>query len=92
MIGLVGGGMDDCVVRIEKLANGYEVEICDPKVRESNNKPKSTYENPWVGYAFSTAAEVVKFLEQHLESLEPEGDDDEIYGKAFAEAASEGDD
>ena len=80
--------MSDDILRIEKLANGYEVEICDPKIQEANGKPKSDWANPWVGYAFSTAAEVVAFVTLHLESLKPEPDDDEVYGQEFARQAA----
>lgn len=73
----------DTVLRIEKLENGYEVEICDPKVMESNRKPKSNYEDPWKGYAFTTADEVKAFVGQHLDSLKPPPDADEEYSSAF---------
>ena len=83
------GGED--VLRIEKLENGYEVEICDPKIMEENRKPKSEYKSPWKGYAFTTAGEVIKFITDHLESLKPPPDADEEYAEAFKASAEEGD-
>jgi len=74
---MMGG---DCVARIEKLENGYTVEILDPKIQEANAKPKSTYESPWKSYAFTTAEEVKNFVGEHLE-----------YGQAFNEAAASDD-
>lgn len=81
----------DTVLRIEKLENGYEVEICDPKVIENNRKPKTEYKDPWKGYAFTTAEEVKAFVGQHLDSLKPPPDADTEYADAFNQAASSDD-
>lgn len=81
----------DSVLRIEKLENGYEVEICDPKIMANNDKPKSMYESPWKGYAFTTAEEVKNFVGEHLDSLKPPPDADAEYGAAFKQATSEDD-
>lgn len=81
----------DTVLRIEKLENGYEVEICDPKIQAKNDKPKSAWEDPWKGYAFTTAEEVKNFVGEHLDSLKPPPDADEEYGSAFKSATSEDD-
>lgn len=78
--------MGDTVLRIEKLTNGYEVEICDPKVMENNRKPKTSYEDPWKGYAFTTADEVKTFVGLHLDSLKPPPGPDEEYASAFKQA------
>lgn len=75
--------MGDTVLRVEKLENGFEVEILDPKVEAKNQKSKTGYESPWKAYAFTTAAEVVKFVEKHLDTL-PKSDQTE-----FDEAAKE---
>ncbi len=83
------GGED--VLRIEKLENGYEVEVCDPKIMENNRKPKTEYKSPWKGYAFTTKEEVVAFISEHLDSLQPPPDADTEFGQAFDEASSEGD-
>lgn len=78
----------ECVLRIEKLENGYEVEISDPKIIAANKKPKSQYQDPWKGYAFTTAEEVKNFVGEHLDSLKPPPDADEEYSDAFKAAAS----
>lgn len=83
--------MGDTVLRIEKLENGYEVEICDPAIMAANEKPKSNYADPWKAYAFTTAEEVKNFVGEHLDSLKPPPDADEEYGAAFTQA-TEGDD
>jgi hypothetical protein len=81
--------MDNCVLRVEKLANGYEVSIADPKIMAENEKEKKEYhyKSPWVEYAFTSAPEVVEFVKQHLESLRPEKGGAALYGQDFAEAA-----
>jgi hypothetical protein len=65
--------MDDCVVRIEKLENGYEVEIRDQKQVGKNREGglNSPYKDPWCGYAFKTTAEVCAFLEKNLDKAVP---------------------
>jgi hypothetical protein len=78
--------MGDTVLRIEKLTNGYEVEICDPKITESNRKPKSEYQDPWKGYAFTTAEEVKTFVGLHLDQLKPPPGPDDEYADAFKQA------
>lgn len=83
--------MSDTVLRVEKLENGYEVEVCDPKIMAENEKPKGSYKDPWKGYAFTTAGEAVAFIGQHLESLKPPPDAEKEYGDAFKQATSEED-
>lgn len=79
--------MSDTVLRVEKLENGFEVEIFDEKIESKNMKSKNTsYESPWKAYAFTTAAEVVKFVEKHLDGL-PKSSQDE-FNDAAAEAFS----
>jgi len=79
----------DTVLRIGKLENGYEVEICDPGIQAANDKPKSNYKDPWKGYVFTTAAEVAAFVTLHLDKLKPPPGAEEEYASAFAEASRE---
>lgn len=79
--------MSDTVLRLEKLENGFEVEIFDEKIDKANNKPKSSYTSPWKAYAFSTSKEVIAFISKHIESL-PKSSDEEFSdaaGEAFKE-------
>lgn len=77
--------MDD-VIRIEALENGFEVECLDPKIAEANNK-KGQYQDPYKGYAFSTAEEVMKFVGEKLKGMKPKSKDGG-YAAAFKEATS----
>lgn len=77
------------VLRIEKLENGYEVSICDPKITAANSKPKSNWQDPWKEYAFTTADEVKNFVGEILDKLKPPPDADEEYSSAFAEATKD---
>jgi predicted membrane GTPase involved in stress response len=81
-----GGYMDD-IIRIEALENGFEVECLDPKVVEENAKPKGTYRDPYKGYAFTTADEVVAFVKEKLGKMKPNSKDGG-YASAFKEASS----
>ncbi len=84
-------GSGECVARVDKLENGYTVEVYDEKIRASNKKPKTEWQDPWKTYAFSTAAEVMAYLTAHLDSLKPPPDADEEFGDAFKQATAEDD-
>jgi len=78
----------DCV-RIERLTNGYEVEIYDPKIAAMNEKAKGMYKDPMKSYVFMDVKSVLAFLEKNLETAIPMKDE---YGTAFDTAmAEEGD-
>lgn len=81
--------MDNCVLRIEKLENGYEVEIYDTETAKKNESPKSKWQDPWKGYAFTTAEEVKNFVGEHLDSLTPPPDADKEYADEFARQTSD---
>jgi len=81
--------MDNQVLRIDKLENGYEVSICDPKIMEANAKSKGRYQEPWKDYAFRDVEGVKQFIGEHLDSLKPPPDADTEYSSAFAEATKE---
>lgn len=79
--------MGECIVKIEKLANGYEVEMTDPEIvkknRSSGNKP-TPWKDPQVAYAFKSVDEVIKFLSANLEKAIPMDE----YESSFDEAAA----
>jgi hypothetical protein len=78
--------MSDTVCRIEKLTNGYTVEIPDAERQKKNKNPKSPYVDPWKEYAFATAAEAAAFVTTHLNSLSPVEDDMETnFNRAVTE-------
>lgn len=78
--------MSDDVLRIEKLENGFTVEVRDPKIDAANQKPKANWQSPWKEYVFSTSKEVIAFVTSHLGSL-PKSAGDE-FNDAAAEAFS----
>ena len=85
--------MDNCILKIEKLENGYEVEIVDPDIREANSKPSKSgkyvpYEDPWKGFAFTDVDSMLKFIKEKIPALHPL-DEDEEYSEAFATSVKE---
>lgn len=70
-------------VRIERLRNGYEVEMCDPEIEKQNRSSKGSYKDPMVGFAFSTLGEVLDFLKKNLDKAMPKND----YSTTFDVAA-----
>jgi hypothetical protein len=78
--------MSDCIARIEKMANGYEVEIRDPKIAAENVKPRSSWQDPMRSYAFKNAEEVGTFLTSILDKLAPIEEDE--FAAAFKAATS----
>ena len=79
----------NCIMRVDKLENGYEVEIYDEKIRTANEKPKSSWHDTWKGYAFTTAEEALAFIGQHFSSLKPPPDAATEYSAAFKTASEE---
>jgi hypothetical protein len=67
--------MSEQILRIEKLANGYTVEVTDPAVAKRNKNSKLPYESPWKEYAFSSSKEVKTFVSKVLDKLTPVEDD-----------------
>jgi hypothetical protein len=78
-------------VRIERIANGYEVCLTDPEIVKANRKPNSKYQNADREYAFKTVAEVMKFLESHLDAALPADDYESSFDAAVADATEEDD-
>lgn len=79
--------MGDTVLRVEKLENGYTVEVCDEKIMEENRKPKSEYQDPWKAYAFEDVEGVVQFVKDCLGKLKPPPDAESEYAQTFKAAS-----
>lgn len=75
--------MYDEMLSLRKLENGFEVRVCDQKIKAQNDKPKANWKDPWKAYAFSTGTEAIEFIEKHIETL-PKSDREK-----FDEAAKE---
>jgi hypothetical protein len=68
--------MSEYVAKIEKMVNGYTVEIRDPKIEAANRSPTTPWKNPWKEYVFANSDEVIAFLTKVLGKIKPpEGDD-----------------
>lgn len=61
--------MDD-IVRIEKLENGYEVEVLDPETAAKNAKPSGGWQDPYKAYAFDDIEKLLTFLREVLPKIE----------------------
>lgn len=86
--------MGECTVRIERLKNGFEVEMRDPEIVKANNAPsKNNAPRPWkdpnVGYVFKTVDEVLAFLKKNLDKALPEDEFDSSFDAATEEAEGE---
>jgi hypothetical protein len=76
--------MGEYVLKIEKLENGYEVEVRDNEAEKKNSKKGNVvYTEPWKAYAFSTDKEVIAFITRRLAAL-PKSDHDEFNDAAEA--------
>lgn len=73
-------------IRIEKMANGYEVECDDPTIVAENAKPKSNWRDPSVSFAFETIEGVCEFLKKHADTIFPEDNFDSAFAKAVKDA------
>lgn len=79
-------------VRIEKIANGYEVTLTDPAIVKANSKANSKWRDPSREYAFKTVKEVLAFLDKHLDSALPADDYESSFDSAVAELSGDNDD
>jgi hypothetical protein len=77
--------MHDCRVVIERVANGYEVEVSDPAIKA---KKGELYTENRKEYVFKTVKEVLAFLTKNLDTALPA----EEYESAFGDAVEEMDD
>lgn len=77
--------MGDCRVVIERVANGYEVEVSDPAIKP---KKGELYTESRKEYVFKTVSEVLSFLTKNLDTALPA----EEYESAFDDAVEEMDD
>ena len=81
--------MGECICRIEKAANGFEVEMYDPAIAKANAKSKGSYRSPMVPHVFNKLEDMMKFIQTNLPDAGPEDE----YGTSFdAIVAGEDDD
>lgn len=86
--------MMDCIARISKHRNGYEISITDPKIVEANRKrdnakkdaPYVPWRDPQVSYVFKSVKELVTFLTDNLEKAVPTDEFSSSFDKAAAAA------
>ena len=76
-------------VCIERMQNGFEVTVTDPKIVKANNtKDKNgytPYKDPQVEYGFKSVKEVLTFLEANLEKALPK----DSFGNTFDAAVAD---
>jgi hypothetical protein len=80
--------MSEYCCRIERVKNGYTVEMKDPKIvkqnQASSNKP-SPWKDPNVEYVFQTLEQVLDFLKANLDKALPTDDYTTSFDKALTE-------
>ena len=80
--------MSDCILKVEKLENGYEVECVCPDTVKANKEGQGMYQDPWKSYAFQNSKDTIKFISESLDKLTPVSDEEE-YSGSFARAIEE---
>lgn len=83
--------MSDHCCRIERAANGYEVEITDPKIVKANRERKDGmggWRSPTVTFVFEDIEGVLTFLKDNLDKALVQDD----FSTTFALASAEKDD
>ena len=73
--------MAECCIKIEKLTNGYTIEMKDPAIVKANNKRDNSksnvyvpYRDPWKTFVCKDEAAVLKFLKANLSKASAEDD------------------
>jgi hypothetical protein len=80
--------MGECICRIEKAVNGFEVEMYDPAVAKANAKSKGSWKDPMVTHVFNSMDDMLKFIKANLPAAGPEDE----YGSSFDAMVKEEDD
>lgn len=80
--------MYDAVMRIEVIKGGFGVYVCDPDIQAANDKPKSSYRDPWVEYHFESVESVTAFISEVLPKLKPDNQSS-AFDAAFKRAVAE---
>jgi hypothetical protein len=85
--------MSEYCCRIERMVNGYEVEMKDPKIIAANRKPNKdgvgSYRDPYVSYVFKSVDEVLAFLKKNLDKALPDDEYETSFDAAMAEDEEE---
>ena len=71
--------MSECICKIEKAANGFEVEMYDPAIAKANAKSKGKWRDPMVCHVFNSLEDMMKFIQTNLPDAGPEDE----YGSSF---------
>lgn len=77
--------MSNCLCKIERAENGYEVEVYDEKISARNSKGGIPWEEPYRSYLFTSAKDVVRFISENIDKF---GTSDE-YSVAFKKLSKE---
>lgn len=72
-------------IKIERIANGYEVCMKDPEIEKQNAASKGPWKDPEIEYAFKTEDEALAFLKKALKKLTAGGEYDTAFSKAMME-------
>lgn len=75
------------LARIERAENGFEVEMCDPKLKEKNGED-GPYVDPYVSFVFNSVEEVVEFLTKNLDKAVPMDEYETSFDSAVKESKS----
>jgi hypothetical protein len=87
---MIGEPMGEYCCRIEKMRNGYEVELKDPAIIKKNRDPKQKgWQDPMVSYVFKTEKEVTDFLTKNLSKLAVDDEFDTAFDDAAEEASED---
>lgn len=72
-------------IKIERIANGFEVCMKDPEVEKQNAKSDGPWKDPEIEYAFKTEEEVLAFVKKAMKKLASGGEYDTAFSKAMKE-------
>jgi hypothetical protein len=72
-------------IKIEKMANGYEVCMKDPELEKSNSKGTGPWKDPEVEFVFTSEDEMMSFVKKALKKLTSGGEYDTAFAKAMME-------
>jgi hypothetical protein len=72
-------------LKIEKMANGYEVCLRDPEIEKANHKSDGPWKDPEVEFVFTDEDEMLAFVKKAMKKLTSGGEYDTAFAKAMME-------
>lgn len=89
--------MYDCIIRIERLQNGYTLRVTDPAIKKANRERDmrakagtcAPWQDPEVSYAFTNSKDILEFLTTNIDKVLPKDEFSSTFDQAVKEVTDD---